>query len=154
MTLTAMRLACITLLSIATASPCLADSLASSASSAGSASLGSLSDSVKGSSRSSSGETKVTEGDYRVIDVAELADRPGMVQLRLQATTQPGESGELWLTLPRQVLAQQTLAAGDLVSARQRPYGVAFARAEARDAFFLVLADDWHRDLDPHAVTL
>ena len=43
------------------AAPALAaaESFASSASSAGSASLGSLSDSVKGSSKSSSGETKV-----------------------------------------------------------------------------------------------
>jgi hypothetical protein len=154
MTLTATRLACMALLSIATASPCLAESLASSASSAGSASLGSLSESVKGSSRSSSGETQVAEGDYRVIAVVELADQPDRLRLKLQATARPGEAGELWLTLPRQALAQRALAAGDLVSARQRPYGVAFARADANEAFFLVLADDWHRDLDPHALTL
>lgn len=154
MTLTPMRLACITLLCAATSAPCLADSFASSASSASSASVGSLSDSVKGSSTSSSGETKVSDGDYRVIEVAEPADRPGMLQLKLQATAQPGQQGELWLTLPRQALAPRGLAAGDVLSARARPYGVEFARADSREAFFLLLADGWQRELDPHPVTL
>jgi len=153
MTLTPMRLACITLLCTATTAPCMADSFASSASSASSASVGSLSDSVKGSSTSSSGETKVSDGDYRVIEVAEAADRPGMLQLKLQPTRQ-GEEGEVWLSLPRQALARRGIAPGDIVSARHRPYGLEFARADTREAFFLVLADDWHRELDPHAVTL
>ena len=148
------RLAGALLLSTAMSSPCLADSSASSASSAGSASLGSLSDSVKGSSKSSSGETKVADGDYRVIEVAELADRPGMLQVTLQAMLRQGEDGALWLTLPRQALARRTLAAGDVVSASRRPYGVEFAHADTRAAFFLLLAGAWAQDLDPHAVTL
>jgi hypothetical protein len=155
-----MRLACIILLSIAAAAPCMAESFASSASSAGSASVGSLSDSVKGSSKSSSGETKVADGDYLVIEVAELAGRPGMLQLKLQATTQPGDAGQVWLTLPQQALDRQGLAPGDVVSARQRPYGLEFARertresAAGREAFFLVLADDWYRELEARALTL
>jgi hypothetical protein len=115
--------------------------------------VGSLSDSVKGSSQSSSGETKVTDGDYRVIEVAEAADRPGMVQLKLRATQQE-EAGEVWLRLPQQALAKRGIVPGDIVSARHRPYGLEFARADTREPFFLVLADDWHRELDPHAVTL
>ena len=154
MTFAPARLACAVLLSLATATPCLAGSFASSASSAGSASVGSISDSVKGSSNSSSGDNKVAEGDYRVIEVAESTDRPGMLQLKLQATAQPGKEGELWLTLPRQAPEQRALVAGDVVSARQRPYGVEFARADTGEAFFLVLADDWHRELDPHRVAL
>ncbi len=154
MTFTPKRLACIVLLAIATATPCLADSLASSASSAGSASIGSLSDSVKGSSKSSSGQTKVADGDYHVIEVAELADRPGMLQVKLQATARAGAEGALWLTLPQQALAQRALVAGDVVSARQRPYGVEFARDQPRQAFFLLLAGGWARELDPHRVTL
>jgi hypothetical protein len=157
MTFTPTRLACITLLCAVTATASWAESFASSASSAGSASLGSLSDSVGGSSKSSSGETKVADGDYRVVQIAEVADRPGMLRLKLQATAQPGEQGELWLTLPRQALAQRSLAAGDIVQARQRPYGVEFARADGangREAFFLVLADDWRRELDPQPVKL
>lgn len=154
MTFNPTRLAGIALLCTATATPCLADSVASSASSAGSASLGSVSDSIGGSSKSSSGETKVADGDYRVIEVAELADRPGMLRLKLQATAPHGEAGEVLLTLPRQALAQRGLAVGAIVIARHRPYGLEFAHAEPREAFFLVLADDWHRELDPRPVTL
>lgn len=154
MKFTTTRLACIALLSITPAAACLAESLASSAVSAGSASVGSLSDSVAGSSRSSTGENRVAEGDYRVVEVAALAGRPGMLQLELQATARPGEAGALRLTLPQQALAQRPLAAGDLVRARLRPYGVEFARADTREAFFLLLADDWRRELDPHPVAL
>jgi hypothetical protein len=134
-----------------------AESLASSASSAGSASLGSLSDSVQGSSKSSSGETKVAEGDYRVTEIAELAERPGLLQLKLQAADVDGEAGELWLTLPQKALAQRPLQVGDTVHAHKRPYGFEFARADGgkgRAPFFLVLADDWKRQLDPQPVKL
>jgi hypothetical protein len=151
------RLACLTLLCAASAAPAFAESLASSASSAGSASLGSVSDSVKGSSKSSSGETKTADGDYRVIEVAAVADRPGMLRLKLQATAQPGDDGELLLTLPRQALQPHGIAAGEVISARNRPYGVEFARANGTgggQAFFLVLRDDWRRELDPKPVTL
>jgi hypothetical protein len=138
----------------ATSLACLAGSLGSSASSAGSASVGSLSDSVKGSSNSSSGNTRVAEGDYRVVEVAALEARPGMLQLRLQASAQPGEAGALWLTLPRQALAQRALNTGDLVSARLRPYGIEFAHAPGGEPFFLVLADAWHHELEARPVSL
>ena len=156
------RMACAGLLLATLALPCLADSVASSASSAGSASIGSSSDSVKGSSNSSSGKTKVAEGDYRVLQVVALADRPGMLQITLQAvlpaglptTAQEGAAGTLWLTLPGQALARRVMVAGDVVSARRRPYGVEFAYAAPREAFFLVLTGDWPRDIDPQPVTL
>jgi hypothetical protein len=148
------RLAAIALLSLAAATPSWADSFASSASSAGSKSIGSSSDSVTGSSKSSSGDTKVADGDYKVIQVAQLADKPGMLKIQLQATAQAGDAGALWLTLPQEALAQRALATGDVVNARNRPYGVEFAYAQPREAFFLVLAADWRRDLDPRAVTL
>lgn len=152
--LSAVRCLSIALLSVAGASACWADSLASSASSAGSASLGSISDSSKGSSKSSTGGTKVAEGDYKVIEVAGLADQPGMLQVKLQATAQVGEAGALWLTLPAQALAQRALLAGDVVNASNRPYGLAFAHADTHTAFFLLLADDWRGDIDPHPVAL
>lgn len=157
MRITPQHLAPIALLWFAAATPCLAESLASSASSAGSASLGSASDSLSGSSNSSARDKPVAQGDYRVIEVAAVAERPGMLRLQMQATAKPGVDGKLWLVLPQQTLAQRPLRAGDVVHARQRPYGVEFARtdaANAREAFFLVLADDWHRELDPRAVNL
>jgi hypothetical protein len=101
MTFTPSRLAVIALLCATVATPCAAESFASSASSAGSASSGSVSDSIGGSSKSSTGEAKVADGDYRVIEVADVSDRPGLLRLTLQATAPQGEAGEVLLTLPR-----------------------------------------------------
>jgi hypothetical protein len=135
--------------------PAGAESFASSASSAGSASSASASDSIGDSSGASSPNRQAFNGDYRVIDVADLAARPGMLQLRLQATQ--GEAHEFTLKLPRDALGDGGIAVGDLVHARTRPYGVEFARTDAahkREAFFLVLADHWHKELDTRPVTL
>jgi hypothetical protein len=150
-----IRLAWLMLLSIATTFTCRADSLASSASSAGSASVGSLSDSIHGSSKSSSGDNKVADGDYEVLEVAALPGRPGMLRLRMQTHTAAGnkEASGFLLDLPQQALGQRGLAAGDIVSVYNRPYGLEFARAQTREAFFLVLTDEWRSDLDAHAVT-
>ena len=160
MNATATRLAGLCALGLALAAPVRADSLASSASSAGSASSGSISDSLNGSSNSSS-PAKTAEGDYRVIEVADVAARPGMLRLTLQGVDAKANEGPLWLTLPQKALAGRPIVAGDFVSARQRPYGIEFARAAgnaqaapAREAFFLVLADDWVSDLAPRAIGL
>lgn len=153
---TSLRLACVALLCAASATPCLAESFASSASSAGSASSGSASDSLNTSSKSSTG-TKTADGDYRVIEVAELADRPGMLQLTLQATAAADGAHEFTLRLPRQALEPRGIAAGEIVNVRNRDYGLEFARSDGRDVrepFFLVLSDDWHRELQPRPVTL
>jgi len=150
-----IRLAVLALLGTTMAAPGWADSVASSASSAGSASLGSISDSIGNSSRSSSPDNRTADGDYRVIDVAEVDAKPGMLLLTLQATQ--GEPHEFTLKLPRQALGDKGIAVGALVHARNRPYGLEFARttaAQTREAFFLVLADDWHKELDSRAVAL
>jgi len=152
MTRSPIRLLPMALLSLAALSSAHAESLASSASSAGSASLGSISDSIHGSSDSSSPANKVAEGDYRIIEVAEAAGRPGMLRLQLQATERAG--GAFTLDLPQATVAQRELAAGDVITARHRPYGLAFSRQNTDEPFFLVLADDWHGELDPRPVTL
>jgi hypothetical protein len=136
-----------------------ASSAGSSASSAGSASLGSISDSFRGSSDSSTGQTKVADGHYRVMQVAEVAERPGMLRLTLRAAEGPDAGrGEFTLDLPGPALAARPLATGDRVHARQRPYGIEFAHAadaaRAREPFFLVLADPWLREIEARAVKL
>ena len=45
-------------------------------------------------------------------------------------------------------------AAGQIVTARARPYGLEFARSDSGRGFFLVLDDDWARDVPSHAVML
>lgn len=126
-----------------------ADSAVSSASSAGSASSGSVSDSLRGSSRSSTRDDKVAEGDYRIVAVAAAPGKPGMLRLTLQA-----DAAEFQLDLPQRTGERSRLQAGDTVQARHRPYGIEFARADNREPFFLVLADDWYGELASRPVAL
>jgi hypothetical protein len=147
------------LLVIAASIGAQAESLASSASSAGSTSVGSLSDSVRGSSNSSSGTTKVAAGDYRVVAMAAVPERAGMLRLTLEPVATAERAGTVpaagfTLDLPQQALGTHGLATGAIVTARLRPYGVEFAHGDTREAFFLALADDWHRDIDARPVSL
>ena len=133
-----------------------AESFASSASSAGSKSVGSLSDSLSGSSNSSSAEKKVAAGTYRIEQVADVAGKPDHVRLHLQATATAtaGVAGAVLLDLPRQAVQRQGLGVQALVELRQRPYGMEVADATTQTAFFLLLADDWRSDLETRAVRL
>jgi hypothetical protein len=127
---------------------------ASSASEGGSASVGSVSTSFEKSSDSSSKKDKVAAGDYKVVDVAAVAERPGTVRLKLQPVADVNEDSAFFLYLPEQALAQSPVAVGQTVAARTRPYGVEFAKADTGRAFFLVLHDAWYRELQSNAVTL
>ena len=131
-----------------------ASSATSSASDSIGTSVGSISGSVQKSSGSSSKATDVAEGDYRIIEVAAAAERPGTLRMKLQALADPGAEGFFFLYLPQKAVDQGRLALGDIVTARQRPYGVEFARGETQQAFFLVLSDDWYRELQTNAVVL
>lgn len=160
--LTTPRLAAIALLLGASALPAVAASSTSSAASDGvSASVGSLSGSVEQSSASSAGDKKVADGDYRIIDLAAAADRPGMVRMKLQAlateSAEPGArsaEGEFFLYLPQTAFDASRLAQGGVVTARSKPYGTEFADAQTRQAFFLVLADHWYKELHTTPVVL
>ena len=122
-----------------------ADSFVSSAAGAGSASSGSVSDSLKGSSASSSeGGQRRAEGRYRITDVAQ-ADAG-----RLRLTLMRDGAEPLALTLP--ATAAAGLAVGSEVQATPRPYGIEFAHADTGTAFFLVLEDEWQRGLSARAV--
>jgi hypothetical protein len=145
-------LATLALLACAAPLTCLAaSSVGSSVSDSLTQSSGSISDSVKGSSNSSSPDNKQVKGDYKVIDMAEVADKPGFVELHLQ----PVAAGdEITLRLPRAAAEQAHVAGGAIVTAMQRPYGIEFAANQPRAAFFLALADDYVRDMKMAPVTL
>ena len=146
------QFACALLVGIVAAVPCRAESFASSASSAGSASVGSLSDSIRNSSGSST--HKVAEGNYRIIDVA-VAEPPDTLRLKMQHVAHAGDDAAvIYLDVPQPALGDRAVAPGDIVGVRQRPYGYEFAWADTRVAFFLVLAADWRRELDPRPVKL
>ncbi|HJV71924.1 hypothetical protein [Ideonella sp.] len=129
-----------------------ASSAASSASESLSTSVGSVSDSFKGSSESSTQPNRTADGDYRVVEVAALDERPGMLQLTLQPAS--GEGDAFALVLPQKAADAGGVAPGQVVRAQNRPYGVEFARADSQQPFFLVLEDDWYRELASNAVTL
>lgn len=137
--------------------PALAASTSSATSSASSASVGSASDSLGTSSNSSSQTKDVAQGPYTVLEVAELAEQPHLVQLRLQAmAATPDATAREWvLKLPRETLVRVPLATGDTVLAQHRPYGLALSAPAVTgqaQPFFLVLDDAWHRELDSRPV--
>jgi hypothetical protein len=139
----------------AAATPSFAgSSAASSASDSITTSVGSVSGSFQKSSNSSSTTTPLAGGDYQVIEVAVLPERPGTVRMTLHALADPSVEGEYFLYLPQPAFEQSQLAPGHTVSALARPYGLEFTHGVARQAFFLVLTDDWYRELQTRAVVL
>ena len=131
-----------------------ASSTASSASDSASSAASSGSDSLKKSSDSSSKTNTAAAGDYDLIDITTVAERPGTLRLRLQAVADRSSDGEYFLYVPQQTVDQSHLAAGQVVTARDRPYGLEFVKGDTRQAFFLVLNDEWSRDVPSHAVVL
>jgi hypothetical protein len=131
-----------------------ASSAASSASESLTTSVGSSSTSIQKSSNSSSKNKDVAAGDYQIVEVAALIERPGVLRMKLQALAETGVDGELFLILPQVTVEQAGLAAGQTIAAISRPYGIEFAAGAARQAFFLVLSDDWYRELQIKAVAL
>lgn len=128
-----------------------ASSAVASASDSVSTSVDSLSRSIRKSSDSSS-RTVVGQGDYEVIRVADVeGDRRDVT---LQALPGRGAHGVLTLRLPLEAAARGDLVPGRVVTAHERPYGVEFARADTRTAFFLLLDDEWSRELQSVALPL
>ena len=145
------------------ATPALAASSASSAASDSvGASVGSLSGSLTTSSESSS-TRDVAQGEYRIVHIATANGRPDHLQLSLQRVL-PADAAQdeptspsaetLLLTLPQAAFASSGLGLGQRVAATQRSYGIEFARASDRQAFFLVLEDHWLKELAARPVTL
>jgi hypothetical protein len=142
-------------ISTLTTSAFAASSAASSASESVTTSIGSLSDSVEGSSKSSSKPPRpLAAGDYKVIAVAAIADKPGMLRITLQAVNAPVETPEIALVLPQKAFDTSGLTKGELVTAKDRSYGTEFSNKQTQAAFFLVLNDEAHRELASKPVTL
>ena len=128
-----------------------ASSIVVSVSDSVAAASGSVSDSLSGSSNSSGGHQRVANGDYQIIQIAATPGRADRVRLTMRAAD-PKE--QLVLDLPQTTFDQQRLASGDLVHAQNRVYGVEFARADDRQPFYLVLADEWYGELAARPVAL
>lgn len=65
-------------------------------------------------------------------------------------------SDDFYLLLPQQAAQRGAVTPGQIITAQQRPYGIAFTAAQAgsakREPFFLVLEDDWYRELDSRPI--
>jgi hypothetical protein len=134
--------------------PAQADSFASSASSAGSASSGSISDSIGGSSNSSSGDNRRAEtGPYRVMDVAQAPAKAGVTRITLRAVAGDAAT-QFWVDVPDRALADRRVDKGEVVQVNERVYGYEFAYGDTKKPFFLALQDDWYRDLASRKVTI
>jgi len=143
---------CLAAIAAACVLPAHADSVASSASSAGSASSASISDSIGGSSNSSSGDRRVAAGQYRVIDIAQAPAKAGTTRMTLRAVAEAGR--EFYLDVPERALAGRRVNKGELVQVNERVYGYEFAYADSQRPFFLALQDDWYRELGSRQVTI
>jgi hypothetical protein len=116
--------------------------------------VGSVSTSIKKSSQSSTKDDKTAAGDYKVLEMAALDDQPGMVRLKLQATADQAQRDEFYLLLPQKAVDAGQVREGSIVTAQPRPFGVAFAAGQPRQPFFLVMEDDWYRELASRPVVL
>ncbi|MDO9074080.1 MAG: hypothetical protein Q7U73_12525 [Rubrivivax sp.] len=154
------RLSALTLLLGAIALPAAAASSTSSASSDSvSTSVGSSSTSLETSSDGSSGgEKRVADGDYRIIEVADAPARAGTVRLKLHAVADEvaatAKTNEFFLYMPQEAYDQSRLGQGSVVTAKARAYGLEFANTAAKKPFFLVVADEWFRELQTKVVRL
>ncbi|MEO7580905.1 MAG: hypothetical protein ABIT83_25150 [Massilia sp.] len=128
-----------------------AESFASSASSAGSASSGSVSDSLQGSSHSSTGDNRRADGNYQIIDIEHTPGRPGSTRVAMQGA---GPQQRIVLDLPTVVFEKQQLAKGGVINVKNRPYGLAFGRADAGEPFYLVLEDAVFNELAARKVAI
>lgn len=148
------RAAAVAALVVAAAVPAWAGSLVGSSAAGGSSASSAASDSVEGSSNSSARAVAAADGPYRVAGLEAVPDRPDVLRLTLQPLAGATGDGPLRLVVPRRAVERGGVAEGGTVLAAQRAYGVAFANADTRREFFLVIADDWHRELRSTPVTL
>ena len=139
-----------------------AGSAASSATSLASQSIGASSASLTTSSNSSTKNGKVAAGDYTIVRIAladdRAADPAAKARLTLRAVagqaSETDASAEFVLLLPQHTVAKAGLAAGATVTVRHRAYGLELAGGSPRQPFFLVLADEWYRELASTPVVL
>lgn len=136
------------------ATPAIATSFATSlAAESLNQSVGSLSNSLSGSSKSSQ-TNQAAAGDYQLIQVAATPARPGFVQLTLRNVTAQDAKDDVLLTLPQKAFDTSGLAQGNTITAREHSYGLEFANAQTRATFFLVMNDAAYRELASNPVAL
>ena len=154
MSLVRKHLLSTSILMVAACAPAVAGVLVGSSAAGGSSASSAASDSVGNSSDSATRAVANLDGAYRIVDVTPVPERPGTVRvtLRTLAATEQDETALLYV--PQQAFERAGLAPGGTITAQQRPYGVEFAHADTRRAFFLLLNDGVQRELRSNPVSL
>lgn len=134
--------------------PAVAGSLVGSSAAGGSSASSAASDSVGTSSDSSTRAIANLDGPYRIVEVTPVPERPGTVRVTLRTLSASEQDPTTLLYLPQQTFERAGLAPGGTITAQQRPYGVEFAHADTRRAFFLLLNDGVQRELRSNPVSL
>ena len=147
------RIAALALLASLLPAAHAASSAASSASDSVTTSVGSVSASFQRSSDSST-NNKVADGEYKVIEMAEVPDEAGKVRMKLQAMAPTTGDKEFVLLLPQEAVERGHVRVGGVITARTRDYGYEFASLNDDKPFFLVLADEWFKELQSRPVAL
>lgn len=137
-----------------TSSPALSAGLTASSAAGGSSASSVSLGSVENSSDSATKALTEINGPYRVVEMTPMPERPGMLRVKLQALATAQGDDVVQIYVPLKALERGDIRTGKTVLAHQRPYGVEFASAETQQAFFLLLADDWHKELSSKPVTL
>ena len=117
--------------------------------------VGSISDSIGGSSNSSSGDNKRAEtGPYRVIDVAQAPAKAADHPYHAARRGRQCRHRVLGRRSRGRALAERRVGKNDVVQVNERVYGYEFAYGDTKKPFFLALQDDWYRDLASRKVTI
>ena len=110
-------------------------------------SIGGLSNSITASSNGSSTAVGLAQGDYTLVEVAAVNDQPDMVRMALQAVDRDKAENDVYVLLPAKTYLDAGLQAGQVISAKQRPYGVELAKANDSKPFFLLVQDSLLEEL-------
>jgi len=140
-------------MAVVPASASFAASISMSVSDSVSGTVASISDSLGKSSKSSTNAVGLTQGDYKITDIAVADGRDNQMKIALQA---PGDdrTKDLYLYLPADDYARTNLNVGQIVTATPRNYGLAFYQVQTKEPFAVVLAENWIKDLHTNVVAL
>ena len=112
-----------------------------------SATVGSISTSLQNSSKAVG---KIAEGDYKVVAVAQ-AEQAGKTQLTLVPVAAANNTEHLFVA--QADVKRAGVEAGQIVHAQKQAYGLAFARADNKQPFALLLDQAWQSDVQPKVVS-
>ncbi|MBV8680166.1 MAG: hypothetical protein JO338_06910 [Aquitalea sp.] len=114
-----------------------------------SATVGSVSTSLQNSSKAVG---NIAEGDYKVVAVAQ-ADQPGKTQLTLVPVAAANATAPFNLFVAQADVKHSGVEAGQIVHAQKQTYGLAFARADNKQPFALLLDQAWKSEVQPKVVS-